>query len=52
VFTYEGKVVRYVDYPRVLGEFSGAVDEARNGYEPDEAMFVINDYGYILWINQ
>lgn len=52
VFTYEGKVVRYVDYPRVLGEFSGAGDEAGNGYEPNEAKFVINEYGYILWINQ
>jgi len=52
VFTYHGKVVRYVDYPRVLGEFSGAGDEAGNGYEPSEAMFVINEYGYILWTDR
>ena len=52
VFTYHGKVVRYVDYPRVLGEFSGAVGGTRNGYEPHEAMFVINEFGYILWADQ
>ena len=50
-FTYEGKVVQYVEYPLELGNFSEA-GEKSNGYEPHEAIFVINEYGYILWVNQ
>lgn len=50
VFTLDESIVQYVEYPIVLGNFSEA-GEKIDGYEPDEAIFVMNDYGYIIWRN-
>jgi hypothetical protein len=51
VFTLDGEVVRYVEYPTVLDNFSNA-GEKIDGYARHEAVFVINEYGYILWVDR
>jgi hypothetical protein len=51
IFTLDEEVVRYVAYPMELGNFSEA-GKKMGGYKPSEAIFVINDYGYILWQDQ
>jgi type II secretory pathway pseudopilin PulG len=49
VFTLDGKVVQYVEYPIGLADFSEAAERIE-GYKPDEAIFVINEYGTVLWL--
>ena len=50
VFTLDGQVVQYVEYPiDDFVNFSGA-EGREEGYRIDEALFVINKYGTVLWL--
>jgi hypothetical protein len=51
VFTLDEKIVQYVEYPITLGNFSEA-GEKLDGYATDEAVFGINEYGYVVWLNE
>lgn len=49
VFTLDGEVSQYIEYPSELANFSEAGEKVE-GYKPEEAKFEMNDFGYIIWI--
>ena len=47
VFTKNGKVVRYLEFPRSRGDFSPAANES--GYPMPLAKFIVDDKGQMIW---
>lgn len=48
VFTKNGQVVQYVEFPRNQGDFSLAANE--KGYSITEAQFIMDEKGQMIWV--
>jgi len=48
VFTKNGQVVQYLEFPRSQGDFSPATNET--GYPLTEAQFTMDEKGQMIWV--